>query len=90
MQAFSYKRRDRAATALQNRLFCARAYDRTRTHAADEIPGEDQVGGRNSGLVDIEAGHVGERSAPTVELWPPDRRAVVGRDVRHLSEAVAL
>ena len=34
MQAFSYKVRDYAATALQSRLFCARAYDRTRTHAA--------------------------------------------------------
>ena len=34
MQAFSYKVRDCAATALQNRLLCARAYDRTRTHAA--------------------------------------------------------
>ena len=34
MQAFSYKVRDCAATALQNRLFCARAYDRTRTRAA--------------------------------------------------------
>ena len=34
MQAFSYKVRDCAATDLQNRLLCARAYDRTRTHAA--------------------------------------------------------
>ena len=34
MQAFSHKRRDCAATALQSRLLCARAYDRTRTHAA--------------------------------------------------------
>ena len=34
MQAFSYKVRDRAATALQNLLLCGRAYDRTRTHAA--------------------------------------------------------
>ena len=34
MQALSYKVRDHAATDLQNRLLCARAYDRTRTHAA--------------------------------------------------------
>ena len=34
MQAFSYKVRDCAATALQIRLLCARAYDRTRSHAA--------------------------------------------------------
>ena len=34
MQALSYKLRDHAATDLQNRLLCARAYDRTRTHAA--------------------------------------------------------
>ena len=33
MQALSYKVRDHAATDLQNRLFCARAYDRTRTRA---------------------------------------------------------
>ena len=33
MQAFSYKLRDHAATDLQNRLFCARAYDQTRTRA---------------------------------------------------------
>ena len=33
MQAFSYKLRDCTATDLQNRLFCARAYDGTRTRA---------------------------------------------------------
>ena len=78
MQAFSYKRRDRAATALQNRLFCARAYDRTRTRAAlcthQRLPAELLVhaprAGRPLGVATFDA----EKAASCAMLHSTRRR----------------
>ena len=79
MQAFSYKRQDRAATALQNRLFCARAYDRTRTRAAlcthQRLPAERLVhaprAGRPLGAADFDV----EKAAAKALLHSTRRRS---------------
>ena len=78
MQAFSYKRRDHAATALQNRLFCARAYDRTRTHAAlhthQRLPAERLVHAPRAGRPLDAAAWDAEKAAEKAMLHSTRRR----------------
>ena len=80
MQAFSYKRRDRAATALQNRLFCARAYDRTRTHAAfhthQRLPAELLVHAPRAGRPLGAAARDAEKAAQKAMLHSMRRRTL--------------
>ena len=78
MQAFSYKVRDCAATAMQNRLLCARAYDRTRTHAAlhthQRLPAELLVHAPRAGRPLGAAASDAEKAAEKAMLLATRRR----------------